>query len=95
MKKQLKLLPVYLNGAYLLFAILVIVVIKRQSDIFLDFRTTNTKFFFMLTGIIYWVLVISGIILNIKKIKLLILIVIMSVINFFLLKEATELFMPW
>jgi hypothetical protein len=96
MKKHLRLITLYLNIIYSILLISVISIINHKSDILLDFRITNSnKYTFIVASILYWIIVLFGIILNVKRIGSLLLVIIISVINFFLIEEAANAFMPW
>ena len=93
MKKQLELIPIYLNIIYLILLIIVILAAGKASlDFRMNYSGSNTLF---IANIIYWIIVLASIILNVKKMKWLILAIVVSVVNYFLIDVAFNAFMPW
>lgn len=96
MKKQLALLPIYLNIVYFILFSVVLLTIEFRSDLLLDFRIAySTRNTFLVLSIIFWFIAVSGITLNIKNLRNLIILIISSLINYFLMEEAVNAFMPW
>ena len=85
-----------MNIFYLLLLMIIVFVINNKNNILLDFRTAcSTKSTYIIAHVFYWAIVVTGIALNFKKVRNLIIVIIISFINYFLLEKAITAFMPW
>lgn len=92
MKQTLSKVPVYTNTLLLIVLVSMILLVDFFS---IDFRVSHTKTLRITFEIIITFFLVLGVAMNLKKIKMIFVLVCLSVINYYLMVEFYSSFIPW